>query len=166
MSKHTLSVKANMTELTKCQCETAGFCPLLRRECDPVQGRSMHPVRHAECRDVDGYFQMFLGEAGKPCKHGPQPILLELVIPLYPEFGPLWGTHLLENSGTVWVSRTEENGLFRLDTTSGAKLEIFHHGKLLARYAAPEFNLPTLVVHLEHGDGFPGHLTLERFPAF
>lgn len=51
----------------KCECENAGFCRLLRRECDPSAGRLMSKVRHEECRTKPHYFEMFLGETKKPC---------------------------------------------------------------------------------------------------
>lgn len=51
----------------RCQCDSPGFCQLLRRECDPLEGRKMSAVRHEECRDKPAYFEMFLAETSKPC---------------------------------------------------------------------------------------------------
>lgn len=57
----------------KCQCESAGACPILRRECDPLTGRMMSEVRHSECKNKPHYFEMFLGETQNPCRGSIQP---------------------------------------------------------------------------------------------
>lgn len=56
-----------MTVPDKCQCDGPGFCPLLKRECDPPMGRMMGNARHNECKNKPHYFEMFLGEVNKPC---------------------------------------------------------------------------------------------------
>jgi hypothetical protein len=50
----------------KCQCANPGLCKLLRRECDPPDGRRMSKARHRECQTAV-YFEMFLGETRLPC---------------------------------------------------------------------------------------------------
>lgn len=53
-----------MTNLpTECQCSGPGHCPLLRRIHDPVEGRPMSEVRHAECKSKPHYFEMFIAES-------------------------------------------------------------------------------------------------------
>lgn len=54
---------SNLSIPTKCQCENPGYCQLLRRVEDPPEGRKMSEVRHKECRERPGWFEMFLGES-------------------------------------------------------------------------------------------------------
>lgn len=57
----------SMETPTECQCDEPGYCGLMRR--------SMSEVRHSECKNKPGYFQVFLKESGKHDAQPPQPQL-------------------------------------------------------------------------------------------
>lgn len=56
-----------MTELKQCQCDSPGWCKILKRDCDPEKGRKMGEARFNECKHKPHYFEMFLGESQTPC---------------------------------------------------------------------------------------------------
>lgn len=52
-----------LMEPTKCICDSPGYCQLMRRR--------MSEVRHNECQNVPGYFEVFLeGRDRKPKRRG------------------------------------------------------------------------------------------------